>query len=54
MAAETAAFHRSTPGAISGRGYPESNKLAVNALRTREAIFDMAGVRRCRDGEETR
>ena len=33
--------------------YPDSNKLAVNALRTRDAIFDMAGVRRYWDGEQT-
>jgi uncharacterized cupin superfamily protein len=33
--------------------YPDSNKLAVRALRTRESIFDMAGVRGYWDGEET-
>jgi uncharacterized cupin superfamily protein len=31
--------------------YPHSNKLAVNALRSRERIFDMAGLRRYWDGE---
>jgi uncharacterized cupin superfamily protein len=33
--------------------YPDSNKLAVNALRTRESIFDMSAVRRYWDGEQT-
>jgi uncharacterized cupin superfamily protein len=33
--------------------YPDSNKLAVNALRRRDAIFDMAGVRNYWDGEQT-
>ena len=33
--------------------YPDSNKMAVNALRTERAIFDMAGVRGYWDGEET-
>lgn len=33
--------------------YPDSNKLAVNALRTRKSIFDMAAVRRYWDGEQT-
>jgi uncharacterized cupin superfamily protein len=33
--------------------YPDSNKMAVNALRTRDAIFDMAGVRKYWDGEQT-
>lgn len=32
--------------------YPDSNKLAVNALRTRESIFDMAGLRGYWDGEQ--
>jgi uncharacterized cupin superfamily protein len=34
--------------------YPDSNKMAVNALRTRDAIFDMSGVRKYWDGEQTR
>jgi uncharacterized cupin superfamily protein len=34
--------------------YPDSNKIAVSALRTRDAIFDMAGVRGYWDGEQTR
>jgi uncharacterized cupin superfamily protein len=33
--------------------YPDSGKMAVNALRTRGAIFDMAGVRAYWDGEQT-
>jgi uncharacterized cupin superfamily protein len=33
--------------------YPDSNKMAVNALRTRDAIFDMSGVRKYWDGEQT-
>jgi uncharacterized cupin superfamily protein len=32
--------------------YPDSNKLAVNALRARDSIFDMAALRRYWDGEE--
>ena len=31
--------------------YPDSNKLAVDALRTRQNIFDMAGTREYWDGE---
>ncbi len=31
--------------------YPDSNKLAVDALRTRESIFDMAGRKDYWDGE---
>ncbi|WP_119303636.1 cupin domain-containing protein [Dongia deserti] len=31
--------------------YPDSNKISVNALRTRTAIFDMAGTRGYWDGE---
>jgi uncharacterized cupin superfamily protein len=34
--------------------YPDSNKMAVNALRTRDSIFDMSGVRGYWDGEQTR
>lgn len=33
--------------------YPDSNKMAVHALRKRNAIFDMAGVREYWDGEQT-
>ncbi len=33
--------------------YPDSNKLAVDALRSADNIFDMAGLRRYWDGEET-
>jgi uncharacterized cupin superfamily protein len=33
--------------------YPDSNKLAVNALRVRESIFDRAALRNYWDGEET-
>jgi uncharacterized cupin superfamily protein len=32
--------------------YPDSNKVAVRALRTRDDIFDMSGVRNYWDGEE--
>jgi uncharacterized cupin superfamily protein len=31
--------------------YPDSNKLAVNALRSRQDIFDMGGTRKYWDGE---
>lgn len=31
--------------------YPDSNKLAVDALRTRQSIFDMGGTRNYWDGE---
>jgi uncharacterized cupin superfamily protein len=31
--------------------YPDSNKLAVSALRTRQDIFDMSGTRNYYDGE---
>jgi uncharacterized cupin superfamily protein len=34
--------------------YPDSKKMAVNALRTKGSIFDMSGVRRYWDGERTR
>jgi len=34
--------------------YPDSNKLAVNALRTRARLFDMAGTRDYWDGEQTK
>jgi uncharacterized cupin superfamily protein len=33
--------------------YPDSNKMAVGALRTEDAIFDMSGVRKYWDGEQT-
>ena len=33
--------------------YPDSNKMAVDALRTEDAIFDMSGVRKYWDGEQT-
>jgi uncharacterized cupin superfamily protein len=33
--------------------YPDSNKMAVNALRTEDDIFDMSGVRKYWDGEQT-
>ena len=33
--------------------YPDSNKVAVGALRPRDAIFDMGAVRKYWDGEET-
>lgn len=32
--------------------YPDSNKMAVDALRRRDGIFDMGAVRRYWDGEE--
>ena len=32
--------------------YPDSNKVAVNALATRDSIFDMSAVRTYWDGEE--
>jgi uncharacterized cupin superfamily protein len=32
--------------------YPDSNKMAVNALRTERNIFDMSAVRRYWDGEQ--
>ncbi|MEZ5832567.1 MAG: cupin domain-containing protein [Dongiaceae bacterium] len=32
--------------------YPDSNKVAVNALKVRESIFDMAATRRYWDGEQ--
>ena len=32
--------------------YPDSNKVAVNALATRDSIFDMSAVRKYWDGEE--
>jgi uncharacterized cupin superfamily protein len=32
--------------------YPDSNKMAVNALRVRECVFDMAARRNYWDGEE--
>lgn len=32
--------------------YPDSNKLAVNALRVRDSIFDMAALRNYWDGEQ--
>jgi uncharacterized cupin superfamily protein len=32
--------------------YPDSNKMAVNALRTRACVFDMAATRRYWDGEQ--
>ena len=32
--------------------YPDSNKMAVDALRRRDGIFDMSGVRGYWDGEE--
>jgi uncharacterized cupin superfamily protein len=32
---------------------PDSNKMAVSALRTEESIFDMSGVRNYLDGEQT-
>jgi uncharacterized cupin superfamily protein len=32
--------------------YPDSNKIAVNALRVRESIFDMAALRNYWDGEQ--
>jgi uncharacterized cupin superfamily protein len=33
--------------------YPDSNKMAVNALRTRNAIFDISEVKKYWDGEQT-
>jgi uncharacterized cupin superfamily protein len=33
--------------------YPDSNKLAVNALRSRHSIFDMSAARQYWDGEQT-
>jgi uncharacterized cupin superfamily protein len=33
--------------------YPDSNKMAVAALRTKDDIFDMSGVRKYWDGEQT-
>jgi uncharacterized cupin superfamily protein len=33
--------------------YPDSNKIAVNALRSRDSIFDMSGVREYWDSEQT-
>ncbi len=33
--------------------YPDSNKVGVNALRTKDSIFDMSGVRNYLDGELT-
>lgn len=33
--------------------YPDSNKMAVNALRAKDSIFDMSGVRDYLDGEQT-
>ena len=33
--------------------YPDSNKLAVDALRSKDSIFDMAGLRNYWDGEQT-
>jgi uncharacterized cupin superfamily protein len=33
--------------------YPDSNKMAVSALRTKDDIFDMSGVRGYWDGEQT-
>ena len=33
--------------------YPDSNKVAVNALRTRDSVFDTLAVRRYWDGEQT-
>ena len=32
---------------------PDSNKMVVRALRTKDSIFDMAGVRKYLDGEPT-
>ena len=31
--------------------YPDSNKMAVDALRVEPGVFDMAGVRQYWDGE---
>ena len=33
--------------------YPDSNKMAVNALREEKIVFDMSGVRNYWDGEQT-
>jgi uncharacterized cupin superfamily protein len=33
---------------------PDSNKMQVRALRAKDSIFDMAGVRSYLDGEQTR
>jgi uncharacterized cupin superfamily protein len=33
--------------------YPDSNKMAVGALRTQNDVFDMSGVRKYWDGEQT-
>ena len=33
--------------------YPDSNKMAVGALRSEDDIFDMSGVRKYWDGEHT-
>jgi uncharacterized cupin superfamily protein len=33
--------------------YPDSNKIAVNALGAKDSIFDMSGARGYWDGEET-
>jgi uncharacterized cupin superfamily protein len=33
--------------------YPDSNKMEVNALGTQDSIFDMSGVRKYWDGEQT-
>ncbi len=32
--------------------YPDSNKMAVNALRTKRVVFDMSAVRNYWDGEQ--
>jgi uncharacterized cupin superfamily protein len=33
--------------------YPDSNKMAVRALRTQDSIFDMSGTKKYLDGEQT-
>jgi len=33
--------------------YPDSNKMEVNALRAKDTIFDMSGIRKYWDGEAT-
>ena len=33
--------------------YPDSNKMGVRALRAKDSIFDMSGVRKYLDGEQT-
>ena len=33
--------------------YPDSNKMAVNALRTERVVFDMSAIRNYWDGEQT-